>query len=173
MIFSDEFYIYLHRKSNIKNDIICWLYENHEKIISDYTLNFALNKTNLVNQVNKTIKNVITNDLCLFKKEIIDEVKKTIQALGKYKFDFKCNESKLILKDPENPLENISPRKQGVIDCIYSFEDSLFNYKDKNIVINVIENTIAVLTQLSKFINLYTIELEEQLNKFCVCSLKK
>ena len=156
------------RKNLVKQDfgnnlIPVWFFKHDNLVTANYS--FIIDK----------IREKITYDELLFKRVLLnkcfkDNNKKTIPAYCKYKFNYKCGESKLILKDPENPSIDILPQKQGVINGIYSFEDSLFNYFNKEIVINTINNTIKVLSQLNDFINQFIKQIEISINEFCLCN---
>jgi len=110
--------------------------------------------------------NLTYNDI-LDKKLLIDGCfeecdRKSVPDLGKYKFTYKCDDSELI-------FPSILPEEQGVIDCVYSFEDSIWEYSDKEIIISTINNTLAVLEQLSDYLELYLSDFCEKINKLVSC----
>jgi hypothetical protein len=100
-------------------------------------------------------------------KKITRRHKQSVDDISKYIFNYKCDMSGLILDDPTNTLITIDPEIQGVVNCTYSFEDNLFKYTDKAIILNVMTNTIEVFNQLKKFIDMFCTELNGT-----ICELK-
>lgn len=132
-----------------------WYFKNNKTVTSDYSY--------IIEQLGGNL----TYDDILDKKLLIDGCfeecdRKSVPDLSKYKFTYKCDESELT-------LPNVMPQEQGVIDCIYSFEESIWKYNDKETIIVTINNTLKVLEQLSDYLELYLSEFCDKVNKLISC----
>jgi len=141
-----------------------WYFVYDNKISSDYDYIISLIGESL------TYNDILENRL-LLKDEIKMDSRKTINALGKYKFIYCVDKCELILKDPFNPSEDISPYIQGVIDGLYSFEDDLSKYITEEELSIVINNTIKVINKLIECLNKFNGELCDFKKRICYCSI--
>ncbi len=92
-------------------------------------------------------------------KPSIHKSYQTVDSVCNYTFNYKCDQSELLLNDPSNMSITIDPLIEGVTDCVYSFEEYIYKYSNKTVVFNVITNTIDVLNQLKAFMSMFSDEL--------------
>jgi len=136
-----------------KNAYPVWYYQKKTLITSNYSKISNVKYSDLEN------RKVIVNS------KISECNKKSVKAYGKYKFCYNDNDSGLVLKDPENPTEDISPILQGVDHGIYSYAVVLCGAKASGLI--TICNTIEVLQQLVKFLQMFVVDINEFVTDLC------
>lgn len=129
-----------------------WFFYVDNKLDQDYSIMLeALGS-------DKTYTDLL-NERTLFKSEMIMNNRKTLDALGKYKFSYKTDENELYLSDPEKPEQTISAKRQGVENGYYSFEDSVDQYNTREQINLAIGNTIMVIEKLIYTLGLFIDEI--------------
>lgn len=142
-----------------------WFYKYESKVSNNYT--FMIDTVSEVTNFDELLDFRV-----LLKGPIEMECKKSVDAWGKYKLVYKCCDVELELPNPSNPSESVSPKKQGIINGLYSFAECLDVYTTETEAYIVICNTIQVLNKLSECLCKIIKSLEklkQQLCCFCPC----
>ena len=136
-----------------------WYYMLDNKISTNYTYLISI----LNNEI--TYSELLDYRL-LLKDDIKMKCKKSVEACGKYKFHF-MKDCKICLPNPKNINETLSPKKQGVIDGLYSFAESIDCYTNKPEALVAIDNTKIVLKKLEDLLCILVNNMIDLKSKFC------
>ena len=139
-----------------KNIYPVWYFNYNNKVSPNYE--FIIN---LMNNPNLRYDDIL-KDRLVVNKFVTSPNKRTVNAYGKYNFNYIPDKSLLNLNNPKNKYMSLSPHLQGVFDGFYSFEDDLINYTSLGQVNIVLFNTIKVIEQLINFLDLYISDLIQQ-----------
>jgi hypothetical protein len=118
-----------------------------------YNNTLSQNYTYMMNLTGSTTFNELSDYRTLLKDKICMRLRKSTEAFGKYKFTYdKDGFGPIILPDPNNPSEFLSPKDQGIIDGVYSFAESIDTYTTVEPGLIAVTNTLIVLNKLSEIL---------------------
>lgn len=136
-----------------------WYYVFNNKISQNYTF--------MIDLIGSITYTELLDYRVLLKDGISMHNKKSMEAIGKYKFSYMKHDITIILPDPFNPSFNISPKQQGVIDGLYSFAESLDIYVTVAQGIVAVSNTLVVLNKLSSTLLDFARNIDDTKEKLC------
>lgn len=137
-----------------------WYYIFDNKMSPNYTLIGDLISSNI------TYCELLDYRLCL-KDDICLQSRKSVEANGKYRFEFMKEDCDLVLPNPQNPTEDISQKKQGIIDGFYTFTDAIDTYNTNQNGLIGTQNTSTVLNKLREKIHAHICDIYKFKQQVC------
>ena len=161
------------------------LYSNNSKVTIDaipdgstlypvwyylYNNQISQNYTYMIGLIGSITYSELLDYRVLLKDDICMQNRKSVEANGKYKFTYMKDTCVITLPDPNDPLNNISEKQQGVIDGFFSFTDSLDSYTTIEEGTIATNNTLVVLNKLYDLLCMFIKEFKKiKADLCCTC----